>query len=138
MGYFGLAVNRESEMKVRLLLCILFLFFLTTCATLESPSEISPDQKRYLRLQTLINRIGAPGFHPEKGERLYPFTYTFRKAEGGEIVRQGEGFVLVNDPLWCLVRRWRDSITGNPGQRMLICMTFNISILKDQNALFTM
>ena len=107
-------------MKVRLLLCILFLFFLTTCATLESPSEISPDQKRYLRLQTLINRIGAPGFHPEKGERLYPFTYTFRKAEGGEIVRQGEGFVLVNDPLWCLVRRWRDSITGNPGQRMLI------------------
>ncbi len=107
-------------MKIKLPFCLLSVFVLISCALPESRKEVSPDPERYIRLQALIHRIGAAGFYPDEGEKLYPFTYAFRKAEGGEIVRQGDGFVLVKGPLWCLVRRWRDPATGNPGQRMLI------------------
>ena len=107
-------------MKIKLPICLLFLVFLTGCALPESQSEISPEQKRILQLHALIKRIGSPQFRPEDGERVHSFTYEFRRAAGGEIIRHGDGFVLYKDPLWCLVRRWRDPTTGNPGQRMLI------------------
>ncbi len=107
-------------MKSRLSSYLLVPVILIGCALPKSPSEVLSDPERVLRLQALIRRIGSSGFHPEEGEERYSFTYTFRKADGGEIVRQGDGFVLVKGPLWCLVRRWRDRATGNPGQRMLI------------------
>jgi hypothetical protein len=107
-------------MKVRLPFCLLFLMLLVSCALPRSRSEVSPEKERYLRLQALIGRIGSSGFAPDEGERVYSFTYALRMAEGGEVVRQGDGFVLVKDPLWCLVRRWRDPTNGNPGQRILI------------------
>jgi hypothetical protein len=71
-------------------------------------------------LQAFIHRVGSPRFKPVEGESMYPFTYALRRAEGGKIVRHGEGYVLVNEPLWCLIQRWRDPNTGNPGQRMFI------------------
>ncbi|UCG14560.1 MAG: hypothetical protein JSU72_08985 [Deltaproteobacteria bacterium] len=51
---------------------------------------------------------------------MYPFSYVFRKAESGEIIREGEGYILIHGAWWCLVRRWQDNIVGTPGQRMLI------------------
>ena len=107
-------------MKIRLPFCLFLFVMLIGCALPESRSEVSPEQDRVLRLQALIDRIGSAEFRPEDGERVHPFTYEFRRFEGGEIIRHGDGFVLYKDPLWCLVRRWRDSTTGNPGQRMLI------------------
>ncbi len=107
-------------MKIRLLLYLVFPLILFACASPKLRTAVPPDQERHLRLQALIHRIGSPDFHPEDGEVLHSFTYQFRKAQGGEIVRQGDGFVFIKDHLWCLVRRWRDPSTGNPGQRMLI------------------
>jgi hypothetical protein len=42
------------------------------------------------------------------------------KSDGGEVIRQGEGFVLIHGSQWCLVRRWLDEKAATPGQRMLI------------------
>lgn len=107
-------------MKIRLSFCLLLLSFLISCTFSHSSGEAVPEHDRYLRLQAFIHRVGSPGFNPVEGERMYPFTYALRKAEGGEIVRHGEGYVLINEPLWCLFQRWRDPNTGNPGQRMFI------------------
>ena len=73
-----------------------------------------------LLLGALVQRLGAPDFSPGEGEVMYPFTYGFCKASGEEIVKNGSGFVLLRGPFWCLVQRWDDRVTGNPGQRMLI------------------
>jgi len=91
-----------------------------SCSSPKPGERSPPDRIRYLRLHELIRRIGSAEFTPVHDEKRYPFTYVFRKARGGEIVRQGEGFVLIHGSLWCLVQRWRDAKTGNPGQRMLI------------------
>ena len=107
-------------MKTRLSLYIFLLVMLSSCSCLRVGEEPSPDRIRYLRLQELIGRIGSKEFQPVQEERMYPFTYVFRKAGGGEIIRQGHGFVLLHGSLWCLVQRWRDANSGNPGQRMLI------------------
>ncbi|MGD8436556.1 MAG: hypothetical protein PVH34_01965 [Syntrophobacterales bacterium] len=107
-------------MKARLLFFFILLVTLNSCSITKPDEAPSPDRIRYLRLQELIGRIGSADFHLVQEERMYPFTYVFRKAEGGEIIRQGDGFVLIHGSLWCLVQRWRDASTGNPGQRMLI------------------
>ena len=107
-------------MKARLLLFLFLLVTLSGCSITKPDEEPSPDQIRYLRLQELIGRIGSADFHPLQEERMYPFTYVFRRAGGGDIIRQGDGFVLIHGSLWCLVQRWRDANTENPGQRMLI------------------
>jgi hypothetical protein len=79
-----------------------------------------PDANRYLRLRKLIHRLGSEEFQPTEGEDMYPFTYVFRKAQGGEVIREGKGFVFTRGSQWCLVRRWLDKKTGDPGKRMLI------------------
>ncbi|MDH3558875.1 MAG: hypothetical protein OES18_23795 [Deltaproteobacteria bacterium] len=107
-------------MKTRLSLYIFLLVTLSSCSYLKLGEKPSPDRIRYMRLQELIGRIGSAEFRPVQAERMYPFTYVFRKAGGGKIIRQGDGFVLIHGSLWCLVQRWRDAKTGNPGQRMLI------------------
>lgn len=107
-------------MKVNLSVFLVFLLLLLSCVFADNPSAVAPDQERLLRLQAFIHRIGSSGFYPAKGEKMYPFRYALRTAEGGKIVRQGEGFVLIHEPLWSLVQRWRDPVTGNHGQRMLI------------------
>lgn len=66
-----------------------------------------------------MGRLGSPDFSPRQDEKFFPFSYTFASA-GGEVIRQGRGFVLVSGPLWCLVRSWSDPGTGNPGRRLLI------------------
>lgn len=113
------AICKGWSVKTRLSL-IFLLVTISSCPCLKLGEEPSPDRIRYLRLQELIGRIGSAEFRPVKEERMYPFTYVFRKAGGGEIIRQGDGFVLIHGSLWCLVQRWRDDNTGNPGQRMLI------------------
>jgi len=107
-------------MKTRLSLYLFLLVAMSSCSYLKLGEQPSTDSIRYLRLQELIDRIGAADFRPVQEERMYPFTYVLRKAGGGEIIRQGDGFVLIHGSLWCLVQRWRDANTGNPGQRMLI------------------
>ncbi len=107
-------------MKARLLLFLLLLVTLSSCSITKPDEAPSPDRIRYLRLQELIGRMSSAEFHPFQEESMYPFTYVLRKAGGGEIIRQGDGFVLIHGSLWCLVQRWRDANTGNPGQRMLI------------------
>lgn len=90
------------------------------CAQLGGPSERPPEPERFFLLRALIERLSSPEFSPAAGEILYPFTYTFQKVNGEEIVRNGKGFVLLHGPLWCLVQHWEDRITGNPGERMLL------------------
>ena len=107
-------------MKARLSFCLILHSFLISCALSRSSTEVVPDQDRYFRLQAFIQRVGSPRFKPVEGERMYPFTFALRQAEGGKIVRHGEGYVLINEPLWCLIQRWRDPNTGNPGHRMFI------------------
>ena len=107
-------------MKTRLSLYIFLLVILGSCPYSRLGEQPSPDRSRYLHLQELIDRIGSAEFQPLQQERMYPFTYIFRKAGRGEIIRQGDGFVLIHGSLWCLVQRWQDADTGNPGQRMLI------------------
>ncbi len=107
-------------MKARLSLFLLLLVTLSSCSITKPDEEPSPDSIRYFRLQELIGRIGSANFQPFQEESMYPFTFVFRKAGAGEIIRQGDGFVLIHGPLWCLVQRWIDANTGNPGQRMLI------------------
>lgn len=93
---------------------------LSNCSYPKLREEAPPDRARTLHLQALIHRLGSPEFQAVEGERVYRFTYVFRKAQGGEIIREGNGFVLMHGSLWCLVQRWLDITTGNPGQRMLI------------------
>jgi hypothetical protein len=107
-------------MNVRLSLFFFLLVTLSSCSITKPDEAPSPDRIRYLRLQELIGRMSSAEFHPFKEESMYPFTYVLRKAGEGEIIRQGDGFVLIHGSLWCLVQRWRDANTGNPGQRMLI------------------
>ena len=107
-------------MRARLSSYLLLFIILGSCAAPRIPEEALPDRDRYLRLQALIDRIGSLQFHPAEEERMYPFTFAFRKAEGGEIIRQGEGFVLLHKTLWCLVQHWQDNQTEKPGHRMLI------------------
>jgi len=90
------------------------------CAPLGWQRELPPEPPRSLLLRTLIERLSSPEFSPMPKESLYPFTYTFQKASGEEIVRNGRGFVLVHGSLWCLVQHWDDRITGNPGKRILV------------------
>jgi len=52
-----------------------------------SPIPLSPDPHREAEF---------PEFSPTPEEILYRFTYTFQKANGEEIVRNGRGFVLVH------------------------------------------
>jgi hypothetical protein len=107
-------------MKQRMSSLILLLLFCTSCAPVRTPTEQPPEESRYHRLQALIDRIESPNFYPVEGERTYPFTFVFRKAKQREVVRQGQGFVLITGSLWCLVQHWQDLNTGNPGHRMLI------------------
>ena len=111
--------ERGIEMHLRSWCLVLLLISLCGCALQVRGKEV-PDAKRYLRLQKLIHRLGSEDFRPTGGESMYPFTYVFRKVRGGEVIRQGEGFVLIRGWQWCLVRRWLDKNTGDPGQRMLI------------------
>ncbi|MGD8372415.1 MAG: hypothetical protein PVI19_12770, partial [Syntrophobacterales bacterium] len=95
-------------MRPRLSIYLLLLVLFNSCAAPKIPEEVLPDRDRYLRLQALIDRIGSLQFHPAEEERMYPFTFAFRKVEGGKIIRQGEGFVLLHKTLWCLVQHWQD------------------------------
>jgi len=107
--------------NARLTFVLLIFLCVSSCAPPpQSRTVLSPDRVRYHRLQALIERIGSREFLPAQEEIIYPFTYVFRKAKDAEIIRQGEGFVLLHGTLYCLVQRWRDKTTGNPGQRMLI------------------
>jgi hypothetical protein len=94
-------------MKARLSLFLLLLVTLSSCSITKPDEEPSPDSIRYFRLQELIGRIGSANFQPFQEESMYPFTFVFRKAGAGEIIRQGDGFVLIHGPLWCLVQRWK-------------------------------
>ena len=91
-----------------------------SCAPLEGQRELPPKPSRAPLVHRLVDRLGSPDFAPIPGETLYPFTYTFQKANGEEIVGNGRGFVLVQGALWSLVQYWDDRITGNPGARLLI------------------
>jgi hypothetical protein len=90
------------------------------CAPLAEQREPPPETPRSLLLRTLIERLSSPEFSPMPEEILYPFTYSFQKASGEEVVAKGRGFVLIHGALWCLVQHWEDRVTGNPGHRMLV------------------
>jgi hypothetical protein len=107
-------------MRTRLSIYLLLFIIFSSCEARKIPEQVLPDSDQYLRLQALIDRIGSLQFHPAEEERMYPFTFAFRKAKGGKIIRQGEGFVLLHKTLWCLVQHWQDNQTDKPGHRMLI------------------
>jgi hypothetical protein len=108
-------------MKLRDLLITLAVVAALGCVGLEGQREsATPEPHRALLVRNLIDRLSSPDFSPIPGETIYPFMYTFHKASGEEIVRNGRGFVLVHGALWCLVQYWDDRITGNSGERMLI------------------
>jgi hypothetical protein len=107
-------------MKIRGLLITVALGAALGCAQFAGQRELPPGPPRSTLLRTLMERLDSPGFSPVAGEIFCPFTYTFRKASGEEIVSNGRGFVLVHDSLWCLVQHWDDRTTGSPGQRMLV------------------
>jgi len=90
------------------------------CAHPGIEPESSREPVHLHLLGALVQRLGSPDFSPGEKEVMYPFTYVFRKASGEEIVKNGSGFVLLRGPLWCLVQRWDDRVTGNPGQRLLV------------------
>jgi hypothetical protein len=106
-----------SHRRIALLLLVVFL---NGCAVWQARVKEGDERIRGQTLQDFIRRLGSPDFHPVGGEQMYPFTFVFQKAEGGEMVRQGEGFVLAKGSLWCLVQHWQDSHTDSPGQRMFI------------------
>jgi len=107
-------------MKIRELVLVLTMVATLGCTQIAVPREMPPEPERSSLLQALIARLKSPEFSPRAGETLYPFTYTFRRASGEEIVRNGRGFVLLHGPLWCLVERWEDRATGKPGELMLL------------------
>jgi hypothetical protein len=108
-------------MKIRDLLLTFAVVAALGCAQLGWQREpAAPEPPRPLLLRTLIERLNSPEFSPVSGEIFHPFTYSFQKANGEEIVKKGRGFVLVHGSLWCLVQHWEDRVTGNPGQRMLV------------------
>ena len=108
-------------MRIRDLFIVGAVVAVLGCAPLGGQREqAAPEPPRSLSLRTLIERLSSPEFSPTPEEILYRFTYTFQKANGEEIVRNGRGFVLVHGSLWCLVQHWDDRVTGNPGERMLV------------------
>jgi hypothetical protein len=107
-------------MKIRDLFITVAIGAALGCAQLAGQRELPPEPSRSTVIRTIIERLNSPEFSPVPGEIFYPFTYTFRKASGEEIVSNGRGFVLVHESLWCLVQHWDDRTTGNPGQRMLV------------------
>jgi hypothetical protein len=96
------------------------LLFLCNCALPGIRGESPADRARHVSIKALIRRLASGSFSPAEGEQIYPFIYSFQKAVNGEVICKGEGFILLSGSLWCLVQRWQDSRSGNPGQRMLI------------------
>jgi len=107
-------------MKIRELVLALTMVATLGCAQVAVQRGMPPEPERSSLLRALIARLNSPEFSPLEGEILYPFTYTFQKANGEQIVRNGRGFILLHGPLWCLVQHWEDRVTGNPGERMLL------------------
>jgi len=113
-------LRERSFMTIRDLFITFALVAVFGCTQLGGRRELPPEPPRSLLVQSLIARLSSPNFSPNPGETLYPFTYTFQKANGEEIVKKGRGFVLVQGARWCLVQHWDDRITGNRGERMLV------------------
>jgi hypothetical protein len=108
-------------MKVRDLFITFAMVAALGCVPMEGQRELAtPEPSRPPVVRSLVDRLSSADFSPIPGETLYPFTYTFQKANGEEIVGNGRGFVLVHGALWCLVQYWDDRITRNPGERMLV------------------
>jgi hypothetical protein len=108
------------SMKLKALVVVCATVIAFGCAPPGIERDSSREPGHSLLLGALIQRLGSPDFSPGEGEVMYPFTYAFCKASGEEIVTNGSGFVLLRGPLWCLVQRWDDRVSGNPGRRMLI------------------
>jgi hypothetical protein len=113
-------LRERSFMKIRDLFITFAVVAALGCAQVGARRELPPEPPRSVLVRSLIERLSSPEFSPLPGETLYPFTYTFQKANGEEIVKKGRGLVLVQGALWCLVQHWEDRISGNPGERMLV------------------
>jgi hypothetical protein len=107
-------------MKLKALVVACAMVVSLGCVHPEIDGESPREPAHSLLLGALIQRLSVPDFSPGEGEVIYPFTYSFCKESGEEIVRNGKGFILLQGSLWCLVQRWDDRLTGNPGQHMLI------------------